>query len=364
MSLHTPDPVWTLGLAAAAALTLAVEGGVARGHRTSFGNGQSVVAPGADTARVGDRRCLTRRAEDCLVEPVPVDEPHEAVCAVCHDMWNAAQPAQTARPCSGGECHKNPVTASDFHRTVAASVLTQCTACHKPHDFRVEGGAEACSTCHARGGAPVTWAGAPAPLRLEAGLDFGHDDHDAVACVTCHGENAGHGTVHVRERADCRGCHHTAPLANGCTSCHEVSEVAGTSFTVTKPFEIRIGSLDRPVRTVLFRHADHWQHTGCAVCHTGGIDLETAQGADCSGCHLEHHEPTASCMTCHEQPAPGAHDRTAHFGCGGQGCHDPVPAGIESAPRTRELCLVCHQDRVDHQPERTCVDCHALPPAL
>ncbi len=209
----------------------------------------------------------------------------------------------------------------------------------------------------------MTWAGEEGPRRLPAELDFAHEDHDSVACGTCHGEQARHGSVLIREREDCRSCHHAAPLASRCTSCHDVEEVRETSFAVTKPLEITIGSLDRPLRTVVFHHADHWQHTGCSICHTGGIDLETAQGADCSGCHLEHHEPTANCMTCHEAPAPGAHDRNAHFGCGGTGCHDPVPEGIRNAPRTRELCLVCHQDLVDHMAGRNCADCHVLPPS-
>jgi hypothetical protein len=194
-------------------------------------------------------------------------------------------------------------------------------------------------------------------------LAFAHGDHDAVACGTCHGESARHGSVTVDGREDCRACHHTAPVASDCTRCHVVGEVRATSFAVTKALDISIGSLDRPVRTIVFDHANHWR-TECSVCHTGGPDLETAQGADCSGCHREHHEPTATCRSCHEAPAPGAHDRDAHFGCGGTGCHDPAPAGIRSAPRTRELCLSCHRDLVEHKVESNCVDCHVLPPSM
>lgn len=360
---HTPDPVWTVGLGAAVALTLAI-GRAPASHAGSQSDTPQVEATRQDTARVGDRRCLTRRAEDCLAEPVPFDEPHEAVCAVCHDLWEVRRPAQTARACSGGGCHGDPASASPFHGTVSAAVLGQCTACHKPHDFRVSGGAATCGTCHVTGGSTVTSEGDESSRRLPAGLHFVHGDHGTVACGTCHGENALHGSVRVQGREDCRSCHHTAPLVSGCTGCHVVEEVRETSFEVTKRLEITIGSLDRPIRTVVFRHSDHWQHTGCAVCHTGGIDLETAKGADCSGCHLEHHEPTAHCVTCHEVPAPGAHDRSAHLGCGGAGCHDRAPAGIRSAPRTRELCLACHQDLVDHKAGRTCVDCHVLPPSM
>lgn len=316
-----------------------------------------------DTLAVGDRRCLSRRAEDCLTEPVPTDEPHGAVCAVCHEMWSKDRtPIQSARACSGGECHADPAGLAPFHRTVDDDVLDQCLACHAPHGFRVGGGGDDCRVCHTAGGSPVTWAGAEASRSLPAELDFAHPDHATVACVTCHGADARHGTVVVADRRDCRSCHHTRPQVDDCTGCHRVDEVRATSFTVTKPFEIRIGSLDRPLRTVVFDHANHWR-TECAVCHTGGIDLETAQGADCSGCHLEHHEPTADCTGCHETPAAGAHDRNAHFGCGGAGCHDPVPEGIRSAPRTRPLCLSCHTDLADHMPGEKCVDCHVLPPA-
>jgi hypothetical protein len=210
----------------------------------------------------------------------------------------------------------------------------------------------------------VTWVGKEStPRRLPAGLHFRHDEHTSVACGTCHGAGARHGTVRVTGREDCRACHHTMPLVSDCTRCHVVDEVRATSFAVTKALEIRIGSLDRPVRTIVFDHANHWR-TNCSVCHTGGVDLETARGADCSGCHLEHHEPTATCRNCHETPAPGAHDRNAHFGCGGAGCHDPVPAAIRSAPRTRELCLACHRDLVDHESGRNCADCHILPPSM
>lgn len=366
---HTPDQVAVAGLAiigltlAVAAPTFAPSADEPLAAEAAAGpavaTGLSVTS---DTMQVGDRRCLTRRPEDCLDKPVPLDEPHGAVCAVCHDLWENRELKQTARSCSGGECHANPAELSSFHKTVPSDVLGQCVACHTAHDFRVKGAGQDCLVCHNSGGSPVTWAGAAAPLSLPAGLDFTHTDHDGLGCATCHGVQSTHGTLNIMGREDCRTCHHNQPLVQSCTTCHVVDEVRETSFAVTKPLNIIIGSLDRPVRTITFHHSDHWQHTQCSVCHTGGIDLETARGADCSGCHLEHHEPTATCTTCHEAPKPGAHDRSAHMGCGGTGCHDPVPAGIAKAPRTRELCLVCHQDRLNHEVGKNCADCHVLPP--
>lgn len=366
MSPHTPDQVVMLGLTAVAVMTIAAEVGLSgRGRRGARDAGAApvtaVAVSASDTVPPGDRRCLTRRPEDCLDRPVPVDEPHQAICSVCHRLWERRTLSQTARSCSGGGCHARPEAAAPFHRTVSSGALAQCTACHLPHGFRVEGGGTACSACHEAGGASVAWRGAARTRRSSSMLAFRHPDHASVACARCHGEDTRHGTVLVRDRSECRACHHAEPLASDCTQCHRIDEVRATSFTVTRTLEIRVGALDRPVRTILFDHAKHWR-TVCTVCHTGGPDLETARGADCSGCHLEHHEPTAPCRTCHEAPARGAHDRNAHFGCGGPDCHDPVPDAIRSAPRTRELCLVCHRGLVDHEPGRDCVDCHALPP--
>jgi hypothetical protein len=50
----------------------------------------------------------------------------------------------------------------------------------------------------------------------------------------------------------------------------------------------------------------------------------------------------------------------AHVTCSGSGCHQDPPFD-NGLPRTRAVCLVCHQDMKDHQPGRVCVDCHTLP---
>jgi len=344
-----------LPLALATAMAVAV-GGAVRPARFQAAPQQR------DSLKAADLRCLTRRPEDCLATPVPADEPHGAVCAVCHDLWSGQVPAKTARPCADAGCHTAPETLTAFHRTVSAAVLQNCVGCHEAHAFRVEGSGRTCTVCHPSGGVPMPGTTVRGRATMPASLAFSHDDHDAVACVRCHGTTQAHGTVVVRTRAACRACHHTAPLDRTCVACHVVDEVRATAFDVTRALNIDIGSLDQPVRVIRFDHANHW-HTDCSVCHTGGPDLGTAQGADCSGCHLEHHEPTANCNGCHERPADGAHTRDAHLGCGGAGCHDPVPEGIRLAPRTRNLCLVCHTDRVDHKPGQSCADCHQLPDA-
>ena len=316
------------------------------------------VAP-RDTIRTGDRRCLTRRPEDCLPRPLPADEPHDGLCATCHNLWKDTTLANTVRPCAGGGCHTRTTRSNAFHATLDSDVLANCTGCHAPHDAPIDEGGRQCGRCHGGAGRLVSWASRKPLAAPPRSLGFRHEDHPSVTCAACHGVGAGHATVTLANRADCRGCHHSPPVDNDCKACHDVDEVRATAFVVTRTLNIRIGSVDRPARTIPFEHANHWQ-TDCHACHTG-TDLTTAQGADCSGCHLEHHEPTAACRTCHEGPAPGAHDANAHLRCGGAGCHTQVPPGIVPAPRTREVCLVCHRDRSEHQPQKTCSACHRLP---
>jgi Ni/Fe-hydrogenase subunit HybB-like protein/Fe-S-cluster-containing dehydrogenase component len=330
---------------------------------TAGSTGLSVRASdqAGDTLRTGDRRCLTRRDQDCLAEPVPADEPHGGVCAVCHDLWQRPGMAQTVRACSGEGCHENPQGITPFHETLAPALLTDCTHCHVPHSFRVPGNGEQCSACHSGGGKLVTWVNGATPLDgPPRTLAFRHETHTSVPCTRCHGSEARHGTLRVMAVSDCRACHHRPPLVQSCTRCHSVDDVRATSFTVTRTLNLHIGSLDGPSRRLLFEHRFHW-NTDCSVCHTGQDDLSTAQGADCSRCHAEHHDPEADCSRCHEPPAAGAHTRDAHLGCAGKGCHVNAPPAIRNAPRTRPLCLVCHRDRADHWPGRSCVDCHVLP---
>ncbi len=315
----------------------------------------------ADTVKAGDRRCLTSRPgeKDCLPRPVPADEPHGAVCGMCHDLWKSQPVARSVRSCTDGACHARAETLTPFHRTVDSATLSHCTSCHLPHSFRVTGNGEECKACHRAGGALPSWVTAPKPLTLPSGSTFSHDQHATVACGACHGSGPTHATLKLSRLAACRSCHHSPPLSKHCTRCHAVDEVRATSYDVTTTLNVHVGSLNGPVRTLHFDHAKHWQ-TDCTVCHTG-VDM-TAKDADCSTCHFEHHQPTANCAACHDAPKPGAHTRTVHTGCGGPGCHQAVPVGIRDVPRTRQICLACHRTMAGHEPDRNCADCHSLPP--
>lgn len=350
-----PAVAGLMAVAAAAILSAALAG-----QRPSAATLAQDTTRARELAPPGDLRCLTRRPEDCLDTPVPADEPHGAVCATCHSLWERGSATGTIRSCTEAECHARADTLSTFHRTVSTATLQDCTSCHTAHSFRVKERAEACSACHEAGGQPAAQADNPPAHRLPRSMAFEHGRHAAIECVACHASRSAHGTVKVAQLRDCRSCHHGSPAGDDCVQCHTQSEMDTLSFSVTRTLEIRIGSLDRPARELVFGHDRH-AASACRTCHIGA-NLEAAASTDCSSCHFAHHEATADCSACHEPPAEGAHDRSSHLGCGGTGCHDPVPPGIEWAPRARQLCLACHTDRLDHKPDRSCADCHVLPP--
>jgi hypothetical protein len=55
-----------------------------------------------------------------------------------------------------------------------------------------------------------------------------------------------------------------------------------------------------------------------------------------------------------------AHPPVSHLTCSGSGCHEAQP--FVEQPRTRNLCLSCHQALMEHKPGGNCEDCHVLPP--
>jgi hypothetical protein len=186
-------------------------------------------------------------------------------------------------------------------------------------------------------------------------LLFRHTDHRDVTCAACHDSEERHGAVIVRGIADCRGCHHTEPVATTCRSCHTGAALTGRGLAVTRTLELSVGEPKR--RTLDFEHADH-ESASCVTCHREGL-RRPFDPQSCNTCHEEHHRPTATCVTCHAPSPATAHDVQSHLGCTGAGCHTDLP--FDGVPRQRDACLVCHQDLGDHQPGRDCVACHALP---
>ncbi len=362
--------------------------------------GLAALAPDEST-------CLSCHAMRVLVE-LPNPDPHEASCASCHNPHEQQTPEEAVASCATADCHSEPVSITAFHEGLEPAVLQDCLYCHQAHDFSIDG--SNCLACHTGimedlpaaqrmsldAGSPTPRqmsldagsstprrtsldAGSPSPRgaasRLAAApgvsalhswegplpqtLDFRHSQHPDLSCTECHESTASHGQVTVTTIRDCRSCHHQDErfLADGCASCH--ADAAGFSDPHALIRTLALSTGATAPRTLPFDHTPHVD-VACAQCHTDGLEL-SATNVDCASCHEEHHEVTTDCRSCHAQPPATAHSvETAHVTCSGAGCHTEVPfAGV---PRSREVCLGCHQDMGDHRPERPdCAGCHALP---
>ncbi|HEY7471565.1 MAG TPA: hypothetical protein VIE68_04380 [Gemmatimonadota bacterium] len=334
-----------------------------------------------------------------LVDP-DVD-PHDAVCGTCHNPHTQEAPSEAINRCA--ECHAPVDTLTPFHRGLRAGVLEDCTGCHAPHTFVVEG--KNCVACHADiiGGVPtagpkaraprdvtvapvdrsfhlVSTAGSPtgglAPdvateyirMRLSAtraealgGVAgerqqqqaFDHRSHRDVECTECHTSRETHGQVTIGSGAACQQCHHTRPVVDrGCARCHGRTELSAAVSTAIR-MELGGRTVDRQVR---FEHDDH-AGVGCAQCHTQGLSMRVER--TCASCHQSHHTATASCVTCHNQPNRASHTAQVHTRtCAGSSCHESPSYGAMT--QGRNTCLVCHQDQADHKPGQACAACHRV----
>lgn len=187
-------------------------------------------------------------------------------------------------------------------------------------------------------------------------LEFRHRDHRGVACVTCHPSEETHGGLAFRRPAGCHECHHASDDAPACTRCHAERELRGADYGLRGAPDLSTG--DAPERPLDFDHAEH-EASACRDCHTEGVELAT-EGAACAECHEDHHDPDARCAACHVDAPDEAHPvDVAHVTCAGSGCHASLP--FDRVPRSRQACLVCHQDLADHRPGRPCVECHPMP---
>ncbi|HSJ23625.1 MAG TPA: hypothetical protein VK929_03000, partial [Longimicrobiales bacterium] len=302
--------------------------------------------------RPQQEQCMSCHAMRSLMVDFPEHDVHGGACGACHDPHAQTTPAQAVESCATGGCHSQVDTVTAFHRGLAPGVLTQCTSCHTAHEFTAP---TDCLQCHQdiHQRAPVAASVQLGRPQADA-IRFDHAQHRNVDCMACHDTGRTHGAVAIASFAECRQCHHTPPVSATCTNCHERSEL-GRSYRLPQAFRVAGRALG--TRQLPFDHGPHATES-CNSCHTPGL-TQTAANVTCTSCHEQHHRPEANCLACHETPPSQAHTAAAHLTCAGSGCHSPAP--FQGVPRTREVCLSCHTDLVDHMPNRTCTDCHALP---
>ena len=300
----------------------------------------AAILPDAD-------ECLSCHVMRTLVE-LPDPDPHGGGCAACHNPHTQTEPAQAAESCATAGCHDDATPVTPFHVGLDAEVASDCLYCHQAHDFSLDG--SDCASCHTG-----MQAEDPAGAAL---LDFKHGEHELVECASCHASAAGHGINSLVSVADCRSCHHTAPVSRSCVRCHVPSDGPAESFRTVRAVSFSVGTQDLR-RTLSFPHGDHNQ-IDCARCHTQGLALAPPANLDCSSCHQDHHTPQSDCASCHRVAPVEAHPPSeAHVTCSGASCHQRVP--FETVPRTRDFCLGCHQDLREHEAPRACAECHTLP---
>jgi nitrate/TMAO reductase-like tetraheme cytochrome c subunit len=347
-------------------------------------------APVGDATREEAQLAFRPQREECLschamrerlaAFPLAADDPHGGMCGACHNPHSQTEPVEAFQSCATSGCHMQPDTITPFHRGLDAGTLENCAQCHTAHTFHAEG--RDCIACHTDAAQPGRVSPPPGtthppitsyllrPLRLlaslflpspamaqQATIPFDHARHTEVACTACHSVADTHGRVTVTGVRECRECHHTGATAQPCSRCHAPSQVPTAGSAQRRTYRPVAGATE--MRSFPFEHRSH-AGVACAQCHREGLVLSAAR-VECRACHEEHHEPDNACIACHQPPPPTAHTRTAHLTCAGSGCHTSAP--VAASQRTRNLCLACHQDLTDHQPGRTCVDCHTLPAA-
>jgi hypothetical protein len=337
-------------------------------EQTALDTSRSLLVP-RETQCLG---CHEMRQQ--LADFDPEAEPHDAVCGTCHNPHEQESPEAAFETCATSGCHARADTITPFHRGLRAGVLENCAQCHEAHTWHVE--SDQCLTCHQgilqdrpqtrprptatleRHPDPFDFvmrlvqAAPQAPTQQRPNLDISHRVHREVECTACHRSGERHGQLILRTERDCQSCHHSPERAASCGECHQQSELRAphdvpVRFTTTARREAE-------TRNVTFRHS---QHTAvqCATCH--GEPLTFAANRDCASCHREHHVADAECRLCHA-PAKADHTREAHLGCAGSGCHTmQQPVALEE---TRNVCLTCHADMVNHRPGRECAVCHEV----
>jgi hypothetical protein len=215
--------------------------------------------------------------------------------------------------------------------------------------------------------APAPRQGTPQREAPAFDQPFSHRRHRNLDCAACHQSTSEkHGQLVVNTPAECQSCHHEnnrtgiPASANrgggrdvGCATCHQPSELPRET-RVAATMKLAVSGQTRS-RDLPFRHSQHADEA-CGTCHTTPVTLAATK--ECASCHTEHHQADASCRTCHEESRK-AHTVEAHLGCGGAGCHDQARLA-RGLRETRNVCLTCHQEMVNHKAGRECAACHQV----
>ncbi|MHB0947882.1 MAG: NapC/NirT family cytochrome c [Gemmatimonadaceae bacterium] len=292
-------------------------------------------------------------------------DPHKGTCGSCHNPHTQDMPDDAFKSCTTGGCHARPDTISAFHKGIAPAQLAECKSCHQAHTWTVKG--DQCISCHKTidendkgrpaGAAPHGRTASAAPADT---VPFRHVRHRDVQCTSCHSSKTKHGAVMVKTMTDCQSCHHqpvtVAKGRDACQQCHRGALARRIPVQQAFAVSARPAGKPTPTRPLTFTHQQHGT-VQCQQCHSTPITLAVTK--TCTSCHQDHHQVERNCRSCHSTPSPRTvHQRTAHLGCAGSGCHTDQAA--INLPARRNVCLACHQTMVTHKPNRECAQCHQV----
>lgn len=274
---------------------------------------------------------LAVAAGACGGPPRPAAKTVSDSVATADSLRAAGSSAATAAPTAAGTA--SPTTAAADSAAGARAAAQAVAVALPPNAFRHEKHrALKCQRCHTN-----------VP---------GHETHDTIACTSCHAPVPVTGPAPTPDQ--CGACHHASAQRRSCLSCHD-PRTRGV-LTVQRTWKLSVWAAPRQREL----HFDHRWHAGvqCSACHTERPGLVSNRA--CGSCHV-HHEGKADCRICHQTPPAGVHTVAAHGGCAASGCHQNPPVRV--ATLSRDECLLCHPDKVNHQPGRACAQCHMLEPA-
>jgi hypothetical protein len=316
-----------------------------------------VLSPGVsrpqETQKPDRTFLLERRTAGCpvcrkMAESLPPGEfaqdAHSFACAVCHHPHTQKTVTEWRQTCTQSGCHPRAWTYTVFHR-IDAKIFADCKNCHVVHKWTANG--KDCKSCH---GGLVVGDTLTAVADIAGVTTFSHPRHASVECTQCHSVKTRHAETLVKTKADCMSCHHGGKAGVSCAACHGGKTPPDRSVEV--PVAMSVWKAPQE-RRLPFSHERH-RSLDCAACHGGG---EGAPATRCASCHDKHHNPDANCIGCHQPPPKSAHPMSLHkTGCAASGCHraGAVPA-LDSG---RSVCMVCHRDKADHNPDEKCADCH------
>ncbi len=274
------------------------------------------------------------------------------VCLACHKPHEQATP--TSAPCT--DCHDTKTA----HASESKTIQDICTTCHQNLHEPASAALPTCAACHAKEQPIVPATALFAGGHTECtGCHKPHefDSKKALACVSCHAQKAVIGGGKIAAHNGCSNCHtpHNvrASPAAACTSCHKSVKPshpphAGSACTGCHDAHPDQG----PVSAVAAE---------CSSCHrTAHSDTDFHRGVACEGCHKPHNFKLAltnlgTCEGCHQKRVSQVHANAGHQAC--TNCHQ----GLPHRPEAVEVgCQTCHgrEHSAANRGHQACTNCH------